>query len=133
MRYTEAKYNFSRLSGNVRKLRRILETNGHAIDENQGDLALPNFFEWFHRDLFLYHASDIVRQLNNIRLAIYRYLGPAYAAAYQVTENIAGYTFTVPAELTDPLAKAMWWDLMNKVRAKPWQPEFMVSASLQKR
>ncbi len=96
-------------------------------------LALPNFFDWFHSDLFLYHASEITRLLNNVRWSIYRYLGPAYAAAFQFTNNIAGYTFNVPAELTDPLAKAMWWDLMNRVRAAPWQSEFAVSPSLQQR
>jgi len=128
-----AKHNFSRLSRNVEKIRRILAANGHTIDDNQGYLALPSFYEWFHRDLFLYHASDIVRQLNNIRWAIYRYLLPPFHAAYKATNDAGGYTFSVPEELTDTLAKSMWWDLMNRVRAKPWQLEFTVSASLQKR
>lgn len=128
-----AKHNFSRLSRNVQKLRRILENNGHAIDENQGYLALPNFFEWFHGDLFNYHASEITRHLNNIRWSIRRYLQPAYTAAYKTTEGLAGYTFDVPAQIADPLGRAMWWDLMNKVRGGPWLPEFTISPSLQQR
>jgi hypothetical protein len=60
-----AKHNFARLQSNVRKIRNILEANGVQISENDGFLALQDFYTWFHDDLFLYHSSIISEFLNN--------------------------------------------------------------------
>jgi hypothetical protein len=46
-----AKHNFARLSRNVERITTILADNGVVIPEGQGFLALPDFYEWFHRDL----------------------------------------------------------------------------------
>jgi hypothetical protein len=127
-----AKHSFARLQHNVRKIRNILEENGTVIDENNGFLALQDFYEWFHRDLFIYHSSLIAEFLNNIRWAIFRYLQPEYARAYQADNSDPSfpyYRFDVPGGIQDPLARSMYWDLMNRVRGRPCMPEFSISDS----
>jgi len=128
-----AKHNFARLQSNVRKICRILKENGKAIDENQGFLALPNFYEWFHDDLFIYHSSVIAEFLNNIRWSIFRYLQREFARSYTPIDQKPMYKFDVPAECVQPLARAMYWDLMNRVRGRPFMPEFTISDSFKAR
>lgn len=40
------------------------------------------------------------------------------------------YRFNYPPRVKQPLAQAMYWDLMNAVRSKPYFPRFTVSQSL---
>ena len=122
-----AKHNFLRLSQNVERLRKLIGTNGHAITEGQAYLALPDFYEWFHRDIFAYHASAIAEHLNNLRLGIYGYLEPEYASAYYEPGPPMMYRYDIPPTIYEPLAKEMYWELMNMVRGRPWMPSFEVS------
>ena len=73
-----AKHNFSRLEGNVREIGKIMATHGHAILEGDLYLMLSEFYDWFHRDIFIYHSSTIAEFMNRIRWAIYRYLQPEF-------------------------------------------------------
>jgi hypothetical protein len=128
-----AKHNLARLSTNVRHLRTLLEASGHPVSEQQGYLAIPNFFEWFHDDIFIYHSSQIAEFLNNIRWAIYDYLRPEFARSWHLTEratpDFPAYAYRYPEGCTEPVARAMYWDVMNRVRAKPWMHRFIVSDS----
>ena len=45
-------------------------------------LALEDFFERFHSDIFNYHASRIVKLLNEIQWGAYNYLLPEYQRSY---------------------------------------------------
>ena len=40
------------------------------------------------------------------------------------------YRYHVPGNCTEPVARSMYWDLMNRVRAKPWIQRFSVDAVL---
>lgn len=122
-----AKHNFLRLSQNVKRLRKALEENGHTIDEGQAYSALPDFYEWFHRDIFAYHSSTIAEHLNNLRLGIFSYLQPEFARAFHEVEPRHMYRFHIPSAITDSLAQGMYWDLMNMVRLRPYMPKFEVS------
>ena len=122
-----AKHNFLRLSQNVKRLGQVLEANGLKIDEGQAYLVLPEFYEWFHRDIFAYHSSAIAEYLNNLRLGISAYLQPEFARAYREVEPRPAYRFHIPSAITHPLAKEMYWELMNMVRARPYMPRFEVS------
>jgi hypothetical protein len=98
-----------------------------------GYAVLPEFWEWFHTHLFAYHASTIAEFLNNIRLGIFEYLEPEYQRAYHVTGYVTGaaiYGFHIPADMTAPIARTMYWDLMNSVRGRPSCPRFTVTKSL---
>ena len=93
----------------------------------QAYLVLPEFYEWFHRDSFAYHSSTIAEYLNNLRLGIFAYLQPEFARAYHEVEPRPMYRFNIPTAITHPLAKEMYGDLMNMVRARPYMPRFEVS------
>ena len=68
------KHNLVRLENNVGKICDILGKHGHPIDEARGYLVLSDFYDWFHRDIFAYHASTIAEHLNEIRWAIFHTL-----------------------------------------------------------
>jgi hypothetical protein len=128
-----AKHNLARLATNVGHIRALLEASGHPVSEQEAYLAVENFFEWFHDDIFIYHSSHIAEFLNNIRWAIFDYLRPEFARSWHLTEDatpdFAAYAFHIPAGCTEPVARAMYWDLMNRVRAKPYVHRFVVSDS----
>ena len=132
-----AKHNLARLSTNVLHLRKLLETAGHTVSEQDAYLAVENFFEWFFNDIFIYHSSQIAEFLNNIRWAIFEYLQPEYRRSWHLTDkatpDLQRYGYHFPSEINEPVARAMYWNVMNRVRAKPWIHRFVVSDSFKRR
>ena len=126
-----AKHNLARLSTNVGCLRKLLKTAGHAVSEQEAYLAIEGFFEWFFDDIFIYHSSQIAEFLNNIRWAIFEYLQPEYQRSWHLTDDATPdfprYGYHFPSGIIEPVARAMYWDVMNRVRAKPWVRPFVVS------
>src|SRR5439155_12607166 len=108
-----AKHNLARLATNVAHLRKLLKAAGHSVSEQEAYLAVENFFEWFHDDIFIYHSSQIAEFLNNIRWDIYDYLQPEFRRSghrtAEWTVQFPMYSYRVPAEITEPLARAMYW------------------------
>lgn len=127
------KHSFARLEVNVKRICEILAAHGHPIDEGMGYAVLPEFYEWFHRDVFAYHSSTIAEFLNNLRWGIYEYLRPEFERSFERIEPEWAYRFNFPLAVTDSLAREMYWGLMNMVRAKPYFPKFTVSASFKSR
>lgn len=128
-----AKHNFARLGVNVKKICSILNDAGHAIDEAEGYLVLPDFNDWFHDNVFSYHASTIAEFLNNIRWAIFDYLQPEFERSFERVDPEQMYRFRYPVDITQPVAKAMYWELMNMVKSTPFFPRFAVSGILKLR
>ncbi len=129
-----AKHNFSRLRHNVKQIMAILAANSLLVDEGKAFLVIPDFYENFHRNVFAYHASTIAEMLNNIRWGIFHYLEPEYARSFERLPNDdLAYKFNYPAGCDSPLAKAIYWDLMNQVRGRPYFPVFVTTDSLKKR
>ena len=132
-----AKHNLARLAGNVKHVRRLLEASGHPVSEQDGYLAIPNFFEWFHDDIFIYHSSLIAEALNNLRWAIFDYLQPEFRRSWHPKESnipeLQRYGYHYPKGCNEPMARAMYWELMNRVRAKPWTHRFVVDDSFKRR
>jgi hypothetical protein len=125
-----AKHNFSRLERNVDDIRKIFKRSGVELNDHQIILLLPTFYEWFHSDFFIYHSSTIASYLNDIRWAIYGYLRPEFYRSYvPPSGNDPRYSYTYPSECTQPVARGMYWGLMNQIRGKPYFPKFSVSAS----
>lgn len=122
-----AKHNFLRLSKRLKDLCQVLEHNGQTINESQACLVLPDFYKRFHGDIFAYHSSVIGEHLNNLRLGIYAYLQPEFARSFHKVEPRPMYGFHIPSAITHPLAKEMYWELMNRVLARPYMPRFEVS------
>ena len=127
-----AKHSLPRLSVNANHLRNLLARAGHPITEQQSYLAIPSFFDWFFNDCFMYSASRIAEFLNDIRWAIFEYLVPEFQRAWYPIDDIA-YGYHIPPEIEEPVAHAMYWNLMNRVRGKPWIPRFVVTEYLKRR
>lgn len=128
-----AKHNLARLATNVRHLRKLLADARPAVSEQDAYLAVENFFEWFHNDIFIYHSSQIAEFLNNIRWAIFEYLKPEFERSWHPTESampgFPAYGYRIPNRIAEPVAQAMYWDAMNRVRSKPYVRRFVVSDS----
>jgi hypothetical protein len=105
-----AKHNLARLATNVGHLRRLLEQAGHPVDEQRAYLAVEAFFEWFHQDIFVFHASQIGEFLNNIRWAIYEYLQPEFRRSWHVpTTSTAEFPMYMFEERTPTLRFLASW------------------------
>ena len=127
-----AKHSLPRLSGHARHLRKLLKAAGHRITEEQSYLAIPNFFRWFFDDCFMYSLSRIAEFLNEIRWAICEYLLTEYRRAWYQIDDI-NYGYRVPPAIIEPVARAIYWELMNRVQMKPWIPQFTVTNYLKMR
>ncbi len=129
-----AKHGPARLSINIIDIRKILAANGIFIDMHQGYLVIPDFYEWFHDNVFNYHISTIAEFLNNIRWGIFEYLLPEFERSYPRDDPASTkYRFKYPPDCNKPIAQAMYWDLMNAVRSKPYMPKFEVTRYLKMR
>jgi hypothetical protein len=95
---------------------------------------IPEFYEWFHRNLFSYHSSAIAEFLNNIRWGMYDYLRPEFALSFTKDDpSSIAYRFKYPPDCNRPVARTMYWDLMNAVRSEPYMPRFEVTRYLKMR
>ncbi|MER8907219.1 hypothetical protein NKH99_05970 [Mesorhizobium sp. M0854] len=132
-----AKHNLARLATNVGHLRRLLEQAGHPVSEQQAYLAVETFFEWFYRDIFVYHSSQIAELLNNIRWEIYHYLQPEFRRSWHIPvtsrPEFTTYSYHVPTAITEPVAIAMYWDAMNRSRSQPYVHRFVIPAYMKDR
>lgn len=130
---TISKHGFTRLGDIVSKIRKILADNGTDIDEGQSYLVVPEFQEWFQNNIFTASSTKVAWHLNEIRWGIYRYLSSEFQRANMRTSIVHGtqmYAYDIPAEITDPLVRSIYWDLMNRVRSPPFFPRFTVSRFL---
>lgn len=125
------KHNFSRLHVDIKKIVGIYRRSGAPISEHDAYRSLDSIYEWLFDNFFAYHASTIAEFLNDIRLAIHRYLKEEFLRSYHFPagEDIL-YRYRYPPGCGDDLAKAMYWDLMNKIRKGPSFPKFTVTRSL---
>lgn len=128
-----AKHNILRLDRVAKRLQRTLEASGHVVDLEGALLALADFYERFHADVFNYHSGTIAEFLNNIRWGIYEYLQPEFRRSIVPEGGNPKYRYTYPKEVTHEFAKQCYWDLMNDVRAAPYVRRFEVTKWLKLR
>jgi hypothetical protein len=128
---TASKHGFTRLDDIVKKICTLLAENGTNIDDGQGYLVIPEFQEWFQDNIFISSSTLIAWHLNEIRWGIYQYLSNEFQRSCTPTVPIGAgqylYEYDVPTEVTRPLVRSMYWDLMNHVRSPPYFPRFTVS------
>ena len=132
-----AKHHLGRLSANVRHVKDLLNQSGQNIDSHTVYLAFENFFDWFFDDIFICHSSQIAEFLNNIRWEIFHYLELEFARSYHLTENATpdfpAYRYNVPEDIHQPIAHAMYWDVMNRMLRKPLMPRFVIHETFKRR
>lgn len=128
------RHNVLRAVGIAESVRHLLEENGVTVDLDQALLALSDMYEWLHTDVFIYHSSTIAEFLNSLRWGIYSYLQPQFRASIVWDDaNPPRYSYTVPRGLESAYARSCYWDLMNKVRRKPYVRRFRVDPMLKNR
>lgn len=124
------KHSFTRLSRNADEIRGLFQRQGHVIKPENAYAFMPDFYDWFHDNFFIYQSSVIAEFLNDIRWGIYAYLQPCFRAAYTPipSEDFPTYSYRIPDPIRpDTIALSMFWDLMNDQRSPPWFPQFTVS------
>lgn len=121
-----SKHNPARLTRNAKRLQKLLEKSGVAVEWVDALRALDDFYDRFHTDILAYHSTSLAEMLNEIRWAIHEYLTPEFDRAYvpPASEADPRYTFNQPPGIENEYAQEAYWDLMNSVRAKPWIPRF---------
>ncbi len=126
-----SKHSTLRQSHSAEKLRTLLKRSGLSLTLDKALLALEDFYERFHVDIFNYHASRIAELLNEIQWSVYEYLLPEYLRSY-VSEGGSPerYHFCYPDAVQSDLAKSLYWDLMNWIRRKPIMGRFIVTKHL---
>jgi len=129
-----SKHNYLRAIRVAEELKVILLKSGITADIDEALLALAEFYERFHTDIFIYHASTIAEFLNNIRWGIYDYLQPKFNKSI-VWEggHPPKYHYTYPEEIKSKFAKECYWGLMNEVRSKTGMKRFKVTKWLKLR
>jgi hypothetical protein len=129
-----AKHSAVRLNADAKAICGILEFNGKPITMDQAYLALPDFFEWFHRDILIYHSSTIAEFLNTIRREIFSYLRPEFFRSFTRDDpSSVAYHYRIPPECGSKLTETIYWDLMNAVRSEPYIPRYKVTPWLKLR
>jgi hypothetical protein len=124
-----SKHNFARLVRRALSIQDILLRSGKKLSLQDSILAIDNFYAWFHDDIMQYHASTIAEFLNNIRWGIYEYLSPEYSRSVvrDRPQEPELYRYTIPQEISDPVARDCYWEMMNNVSSRPYMPRFVVS------
>jgi len=109
-----------------------LKQNSINITFEDSLLFLDYFYEIYHTDIFAYHSSTIAEFLNNIRWGIHEYLFPEFCQSIVFEGNIhpQKYHYTYPIDLKNNFARECYWDLMNKIRSKPYIRKFKVTRYL---
>jgi hypothetical protein len=131
-----AKHNLARLTANVRYLRKLLSAAGHEVTEQEACLAIDDFFNRFHSDILVYQSSYIGELLNNIRLGIFEYASVEFQRSWHRTQcdsHDRSYGYRIPPTIEEPIACALYWDLMNRVRARPLMGRFAIPEVLRRR
>ncbi len=113
-----SKHGFIRLSKRIDDIISVLNKNNFPITKEQAYLVLPEFYEWFHNDIFNYHINTIAEFLNEINWSIYDYIKP-------IRDNIK-----LETKITNQVVESMYFDLKN---FKPYIPRFKTSKYLKMR
>lgn len=123
-----SKHNFLRAVGVAEDLKETLDLSGVTITIDDALLALTDFYERFHSDILIYHASTIAEFLNNIRWGMYEYLQPEFhRSIVWESRNPPKYRYTYPLEVNTRFAQECYWELMNEVFNPPYIPRFQVN------
>lgn len=129
-----SKHNYLRAIGVAEDLQKILLKSGITVDIDEALLALAEFYERFHTNIFSYHASTIAEFLNNIRWGIYDYLQPEFNKSIASEgSNSLMYRYINAEKIEGKFAEACYWELMNEVRSKTYMKRFKVTRYLKLR
>jgi hypothetical protein len=122
-----SKHNLSRLTVVAKRLRKILEENGHEVSEEESWLVVDDFAVKFNEDLLVFYCTRITGLLNDVRWGIHDYLLPEYRDSHTLDPSRPPlYSYRYPAGVNSRFARESYWNLMNFVRAEPYIDRFVV-------
>jgi hypothetical protein len=101
-----SKHGILRLGGITLHTQTIFQNSTKAISFSEAILCLEDFYEKFHNDILIYHASYIAEMLLDIRSAINDYLTPIYQKHLQYKEmdkGILSYEYKIPKDIKNDL------------------------------
>jgi hypothetical protein len=126
-----SKHSFSRLGRRARDLMKIFERSGGKVTMEEALILLDEFYERFHTDIFSYHASHLVEQLNDITWGIKDYLQPQLpTSVIRVDATLPRYRYVYPDGLNTEFAKHCYRNLMNEISITPHIKKFRTHKSL---
>ena len=129
-----SKHSVLRLSRPAKQVLKMLEDAGTTVSLDEAVLALEDFYERFHTDIFNYHGSTIAEFLNEIRWGIHEYLLPEFRRSYSPRGgDPPRCEYLYPDGVSTELGKALYWDLMNRIRGRPCLERFQVTRYLKQR
>jgi hypothetical protein len=115
-----SKHGILRLGGIALDTQAIFQNSKIAISFNEAILCLEDFYEKFHNDVLIYHASSIAEMLVDIRSAINEYLTLIYRRHLRNkkgAKGISSYEYRIPKDIKNDTIKIMFWDTMNSIRS----------------
>jgi transcriptional regulator with XRE-family HTH domain len=124
------KHNFSRLNVVADILKKIFNRNNKDVTFEDSLLMFDDLYEWFIDHELFWFCNIISEFLNNIRWGIHEYLLPEFHQSinyyYNENLNMQCYKYTYPNEIKSKFTKHCYWELMNKVRSKPYIQKFQI-------
>lgn len=116
------KHNAGKLNTKFSEMLEIFRRTDLDISKEDIILEYKKFYERFHDDVLLYHSSYIVEMLIKIRWSIYHYLKPIFEKSiYYVSDGMPGqYRYKIPKEIKTEFMEIIFWELMNRLRDKPY-------------
>ena len=112
-----SKHNITNLTWKINKLRNIIRETKENISNYDVIISLYDLYEVFMKDYIDAQTTIWAELLNNIRIGILHYLKPVFNKSIVYENDVYGkYHYEYPPEISSPLAKEFFWDLMNDVR-----------------
>lgn len=126
-----AKHGLPRLGRNAHRIKTVLANSNVNTKDHDGFLVMDGFCNWLGDNQIPYHATTIAEHLNNIRWGISDCLANQFKRSHQQLGDIL-YQYRYPDNCRHELPKSIYWELMNKVRSKPFVPRFQASEILKR-
>lgn len=126
-----SKHNVLGLSGVANMIVKIFKEHNIIIEIEEALLVFDEFYEQFHDDILVYHASTIAELLNDIVHGIHEYLRPVYRCSIIDGQN-PPYSFTCPENIDGKFAQSSFRGMMNVITRRPNMKKFKVLWALKK-
>ena len=127
-----SKHNITNLSHKIKAL------NGHInpkynISNEDVTISLLELYDKFCIDYLEIQTTIWAELLNNVRIGILQYLKPIFIQSIVYDTKVKGkYYYKYPDNISSPLAKNFFWNLMNRVRTNFYIKDFVSSEIMKK-
>ena len=122
------KHNITNLTRKMKELKKIISKTKKDISNEEIIISLFDLYDRFLEDYIDIQVTIWAELLNNIRIGILKYLEPIFNQSIVYEQNSNGkYRYNYPREISSPIAKEFFWNLMNDVRHNFYIKDFECS------